>query len=90
MLTQSARGRRAVHISEDDEIEKKENKDTEDADEGAFLFDAYRPECWYWEVVDSVRRCALTGAFDHRLHKCRAFERLFCVAADRSSRVFPK
>ena len=90
-LTQTARGRRAKHIAEDDEIDK---DDTEDADESAssmaFLFDAYRPECWYWEVVDSVRRCALTGAFDHRLHKCRACERLFCVATDRPSRIFSK
>jgi len=26
-----------------------------------FLFGAYEPRCWYWEVVESVRRLALTG-----------------------------
>ena len=27
----------------------------------AFLFEAYRPEYWYWECVECVRRLSLTG-----------------------------
>ena len=27
----------------------------------SFLTDHYAPERWYWEPIDSIRRCALTG-----------------------------
>ena len=27
----------------------------------AFLYEAYRPEVWYWECVECVRRLSLTG-----------------------------
>ena len=26
-----------------------------------FMFESYEPECWYWEVVEMVRRIFMTG-----------------------------
>jgi hypothetical protein len=31
------------------------------ADEIAFLYRAYKPEFWYWEVVETIRRLLLTA-----------------------------
>ena len=30
-------------------------------DRFAFFFDVYKPNCWWWEIYESLRRVACTG-----------------------------
>ena len=55
------RGTRAAEQIESELIRAYRECDSE-AKEVGFLCDAYHPRFFYWEVVECVRRLALTGA----------------------------
>ena len=55
----------AQRIAEDQSVEESQAayviRDVTVGKEFSFLMDAYRPECFYWEALDMLRKVALVG-----------------------------
>ena len=49
---------RNTATDEHGELERNNNRRI---DRFAFFFDVYKPNCWWWEIYESLRRVACTG-----------------------------
>ena len=49
---------RNTATDEHGELERNNNRRI---DRYAFFFDVYKPNCWWWEIYESLRRVACTG-----------------------------